>query len=158
MQWWKAFSAFLEDGKLETAYASIIGFAKALQDRGGDFEKLKADQTGIGDYIVEDMKNSRIQNVEDVTFTSQRKQEMASLLKERMKNAQYFFPYFTWETSYRSEYVAELNVERYRLMKDGVAGFSHPAGTHDETFLTTALAVSAATETKTADLTAFKFG
>lgn len=73
-------------------------------------------------------------------------------IMKRMMNAQYFFPYFTWETPYRSEYVAELNIERFTLMKDGTARFSHPAGTHDGTFWATALAVSAATETKTGEL------
>jgi phage FluMu gp28-like protein len=154
----RIFLRFWKTWKLETPYASIIGYVKALQDRWDGFEKLKADQTGIGDYIVEDMKNSGIQNVEGVSFTSQRKQEMASLLKERMMNAQYFFPYFTWETPYRSEYVAELNIEKFKLMKDGTARFSHPQGTHDDTFWATALAVSAATETKTVDMQALRFG
>jgi len=85
-------------------------------------------------------------------------QEMASLLKERMMNALYFFPYFTWETPYRSEYVAELNIEKFKLMKDGTARFSHPQGTHDDTFWATALAVSAATETKTVDIQTIRFG
>jgi hypothetical protein len=96
--------------------------------------------------------------IEGVVFTSSRKQEMAGLLRERIMNAQYFFPYFTWETPYRSEYVAELNIERFTLMKDGTVRFSHSAGTHDATFWATALAVSAATETKTADIEAIKFG
>ncbi len=104
------------------------------------------------------MENGGMQNVEGVVFTSQRKQEMASLLKERMMNAQYFFPYFTWETPYRSEYVAELNVERFKVMKDGTVSFSHPTGTHDDTFWATALVVSVATETKPLDLGALKFG
>jgi phage FluMu gp28-like protein len=154
----KFFLRFWKMWKLETTYASIIGYVKTLHDRWGGFQKLKADQTGVGDYIVEDMKNSGMQNVEGVVFTSQRKQEMASLLKERMMNAQYFYPYFTWETPYRSGYVAELNIERFRLMKDGTASFSHPTGTHDDTFWATALALSAATETKTVNLEAMRFG
>jgi hypothetical protein len=67
-------------------------------------------------------------------------------------------PYFTWETPYRSEYVAELNIEKFKLMKDGTARFSHPQGTHDDTFWATALAVSAATETKTVDIQTMRFG
>jgi len=41
------------------------------------------------------MKDSGIQNIEGVAFTSQRKQEMASLLKERMKTEQYFFLFWS---------------------------------------------------------------
>jgi hypothetical protein len=44
---------------------------------------------------VENIKNSGIQNIEGVAFTSQRKQEMASLLKERMKTEQYFFLFWS---------------------------------------------------------------
>jgi len=116
------------------------------------------DQTGIGDYIVEDMKNGGIQNVEGVTFSVPRKQEMASLLKERMQNNQFFFPYFTWEKPYRSKYVSELNVERFALRKDGSLILSHPQGTHDDVFWATALALYATVEMKPVELDAFRFG
>ena len=104
--------------------------------------------TGVGDYIVEDMINAGIDNVEGVTFTLQRKQEMASLLKQRMINGQFWFPYFTWNKPYRGEYVTELNVERFELRKDGNIAFSHPKGTHDDVFWATALALYATVEMK----------
>jgi phage FluMu gp28-like protein len=143
---------------LETPYASVIGYVKQLQDRWNHFITVRADQTGIGDYIVEDMKNGGIQNVEGVTFSLPRKQEMASLLKERMQNNQFFFPYFTWEKPYRNEYVAELNVERFTLRKDGSLTLSHPQGTHDDVFWATALALYATVEMKPVELDAFRFG
>jgi hypothetical protein len=43
------------------------------------WERLEADQTGTGDFIVRNMKNSGIQNVEGVVFTSQRKQKWSSV-------------------------------------------------------------------------------
>jgi hypothetical protein len=131
---------------LETSYASIIGYVKALQDRWGGFQKLRVDMTGVGDYVVEDMKNGGIENVEGVTFTLPRKQEMASLLKQRMVDQRFWFPYFTWEKPYRGEYVTELNVERFQLRKDGTIAFSHPRGTHDDCFWSTALALYATVE------------
>jgi len=130
----------------ETSYASVIGYVKALQDRWGGFSKIRVDMTGVGDYIVEDMKNAEIDNVEGVNFSVPRKQEMASLLKQRMVNHQFWFPYFTWERPYRGEYVTELNVERFEVRKDGSLAFSHPKGTHDDVFWATALAVYATME------------
>jgi len=149
---------FLKMWPLETPYASVIGFVKQIQDRWSNFITIRADQTGIGDYIVEDMKNGGILNVEGVTFSLPRKQEMASLLKQRMMDAKFYYPYFTWDKPYRSEYVAELNVERFNLRKDGSIVLNHPQGTHDDVFWSTALALYATVEMKPVDLDAFRFG
>jgi phage FluMu gp28-like protein len=133
---------------LETGYASVIGYVKSLQDRWDGFQKLRADITGVGEYIIEDMKNGGLENVEGVFFSLPRKQEMASLLKQRMAEGKYYFPYFTWEKPYRSDYVTELNVERFKLRKDGTIAFSHPRGTHDDTWWATALALYSTVEMK----------
>ena len=143
---------------LETPYSSIIGYVKLLQDKWENFIKIRADQTGIGDYIVEDMKNSGINNVEGVTFSLPRKQEMASLLKQRMLEGKFYYPYVTWERPYSGQFVAELNVERFELRKDGSIAFNHPQGTHDDVFWATGLALYATVEMKAIDLGAFKFG
>jgi len=83
---------------------------------------------------------------------------MTSQLKERMMSEQYFFPLFSWEKPYRSDYVTELNRERFQLSKDGTFAFSHPTGTHDDTFWATALAVSAVTKEKSLDLDTVRLG
>jgi hypothetical protein len=131
--------------ELGTSYASVIGYVKTLQDRWGGFCKIRVDSTNQ-DYVVEDMKNSEIDNVEGVRFTLPRKQEMATLLKQRMINNQFWFPYFTWERPYRSEFVTELNVERFELRKDGSIALNHPQGTHDDVFWASALALYATVE------------
>jgi len=133
---------------LETSYASVIGYLKALSDRWGGFQKIRVDMTGVGDYICEDMTNAGIENVEGVTFTMPRKQEMAMLLKQRMLEGKFKFPYFTWEKPYHSDYPSELNVERFQLRKDGSITFSHPRGTHDDVFWATALALYGTMEMK----------
>jgi len=130
---------------LETSYASVIGYVKTLQDRWGGFCKLRVDSTNQ-DYVVEDMKNSDVENVEGVHFTLPRKQEMATLLKQRMVNNRFWYPYFTWAKPYRSEWVTELNVERFELRKDGSIAFNHPQGTHDDVWWATALALYATVE------------
>ena len=130
---------------LGTSYASVIGYVKTLQDRWEGFSKLRVDSTNQ-DYVVEDMKNSEIDNVEGVRFSLPRKQEMATLLKQRMINNQFWFPYFTWERPYRGEFVTELNVERFELRKDGSIAFNHPQGTHDDIWWACALALYATVE------------
>ena len=143
---------------LETPYASIIGYVKMLQDKWDSFVKIRADQTGIGDYIVEDMKNGNINSVEGVNFTLPRKQEMASLLKQRLMENKFFYPHTTWERPYQGYYEAELNIEKFELRKDGSIAFNHPHGTHDDVFWGTALALYATVEMKALDLETMKFG
>jgi phage FluMu gp28-like protein len=140
------FLRYLKIWSHEIPYASIIGWVKVVQDRIGEFRCLRADKTGVGDYIVEDMQNAGIMNVEGVNFTLPRKQEMASLLKQRMTNRRFYFPYFNWHKPYPGQYVAELNVERFELRKDGTIAFNHPQGTHDDVFWATALALYATAE------------
>ena len=83
------------------------------------------------------MENAGIENAEGVNFSVPRKSEMASLLKQRMMNQQFFYPLLNWERPYRGDICTELNVERYELRKDGAIGYSHPNGTHDDVFWAT---------------------
>ena len=133
---------------LGTKYATVIGYVKSLTDRWKHIDRIRVDVTGVGEYIVEDMKNADIENVEPVTFTATRKQELASLLKQRMLEDNYKFPFTELRLSptVLRIYVAELNTERFTLRKDGTIGFSHPQGQHDDTFWSTALAVSCGTK------------
>ena len=122
---------------LETSYASIIGYVKTICDRWQTIHKTLVDQTGVGEYITEDMTNTGLDNTEGVTFTQDTKQEMAQHLKQAMTEKRLFIPY-------DSELIAELNLERYELTKDGKIRLSHPQGTHDDRFWALALASYAA--------------
>jgi hypothetical protein len=133
--------------ELGTSYASVIGYIKTLQDRWGGFSKIRVDSTNQ-DYVVEDMKNSKIDNVEGVRFSLPRKQEMATLLKERMGNNQFWYPYFTWAKPYPGEWVTELNVEKFELRKDGSIALNHSQGTHDDCFWACCLALYSTVEMK----------
>jgi phage FluMu gp28-like protein len=126
-----------------TLYATVLGYLKALQDRWGGFEKIRVDITREGPSIIADMENAGINNAEGVNFSVPRKSEIASLLKQRMANHQFFYPLLNWERPYRGEICTELNVERYDLRKDGNIGFAHPNGTHDDVYWSIALAVYA---------------
>jgi hypothetical protein len=126
-----------------TLYANVLGYIKALQDRWGGFQKIRVDYTREGPSIIADMENAGIDNAEGVNFSVPRKSEIASLLKQRMLNHQFYYPLLNWERPYRGDICTELNVERYELRKDGTIGFKHPTGTHDDVWWSIALAVYA---------------
>lgn len=131
-----------------TKYATVIGYVKTLADRWHSFDKIRADITGVGNYIVEDMKNGGIENVEGVNFTLPRKQEMASMLKQRMLNGTFAYPYNDIQVSptKKLNYLVELNTERFELRKDGTYRFFHPENQHDDVFWATALSIYATVE------------
>ena len=126
-----------------TKYAQVLGYIKAMQDRWGGFQKIRVDFTREGPSIIADMESAGISNAEGVNFSVPRKSEMASLLKQRMMDQRFFYPFLNWERPYRGDICTELNTERYELRKDGTVGYSHPNGTHDDVFWSIALAVYA---------------
>jgi phage FluMu gp28-like protein len=132
---------------LNTEYASVIGYVKSLHDRWQTVRAINADVTGVGDYIVEDMVRSGIQNVTGITFTVQSKEEMATILREKMRSGEMKIPYAPVMKRGDVELTAELNVEKHELMKTGHIKFSHPEGGHDDIFWSAALAVYAAVQT-----------
>jgi phage FluMu gp28-like protein len=129
---------------LQTEYASVIGYVKSLQDRWKNVRAVYADITGVGDYIVEDMKRSGILNVTGILFTLPSKEEMATILRERMRASEVRLPYVPTKTLADVDLTAELNVEKFELLKTGNVKFTHPEGSHDDVFWAAALAVTAA--------------
>jgi phage FluMu gp28-like protein len=127
---------------LKTEYASVIGYVKSLQDRW-QVRAVYADITGVGGYIVEDMVRSGIQGVSGITFTVQSKEEMATILREKMRMGEVRIPYVPSRKIEDIELTTELNIEKYELMKTGHLRFSHPEGGHDDVFWSAALAVYA---------------
>jgi len=131
---------------LNTEYASVIGYVKSLQDRWKTVCSIYADITGVGNYIVEDMVHSGIRNVTGLTFTVQSKEDMATVLREKMRQKQFLIPYEPIRKRQDIDLCAELNIEKYDLMKTGHLRFSHPEGSHDDVFWATALAVYGAVQ------------
>jgi phage FluMu gp28-like protein len=111
----------------------VIGYVKTLCDRWNSINKILVDMTGVGDYIVEDMINAGITEAEGVKFTQETKEKMATFLKQCMVEKKLKIPY-------DSNPIAELNIERFELTKEGKIKYSHPENTHDDRFWATALA------------------
>lgn len=163
---------------LGTAYASVIGYIKVLCEKLQGVSRILVDQTGVGEYIVEDMISGGISGVEGVVLTVPKKQEVLGNLKSAMETGHCVkcgrsYP-SVLETKqcvecrdpegkpvpvrpllavpYDPDLIAELNVERFELTKSGQVQFSHPDGTHDDRLWALALAVYAA---RTAEVTMF---
>jgi len=118
---------------LKTPYANVIGYIKILRDRWSRISKILVDMTGVGEYIVEDMRNAGISQTEGIKFTQELKAEMAQWLKQCMIEGRLRIPY-------DPDLIAELNIERFELTKDGKIRLSHPEGSHDDRFWALALA------------------
>jgi len=128
---------------LKTSYGSVIGYVKTLCDRWRHVLKVFVDQSGVGDYIVEDMKAAGVPNVEGVNFTLPVKEKIATNLKQRMVDGVLKIYYIPVRKPSDVDLTAELHVERFELQKTGGIVFSHPEGTHDDVFWSIALAVAA---------------
>jgi len=131
---------------LHSEYASVIGYVKSLQDRWRTIRSVYTDVTGVGNYVTEDMVRSGIQGVTGVTFTVQSKEEMATILREKMRNGEVKIPYVPAKRLDDVDLTAELNVEKFMLMKTGHLRFSHPDGGHDDVFWSMALACLSAVQ------------
>jgi phage FluMu gp28-like protein len=118
--------------KLGTPYASVIGYIKALTDRYQTVEAIYVDQTGVGEYVAEDM-SAIVANTKGVVLTAQRKEEVLSHMRELMQTRKLALPY-------DSQLIAEIHCEKFELTKDGHIKFSHPEGTHDDRLWALALA------------------
>ena len=123
--------------KKGTSIASVIGYAKILHDRWRTIIATYVDKTKHGDYIIEDMRDAGLRRVEGINFTQNIKQEMAQLMRQRMREGRFQMPF-------NREILDELNVEKYELTKTGKITFTHPPGTHDDRFWALALAIYAA--------------
>ena len=118
---------------LETEYASVIGYVKALVSRWQKTRQVTTDVTGVGDFITEEMKRSGIPQTVGVQLTIPSKTDILGNLKEMMQSGRLSIPY-------DSELISEITSQRFELMKSGQVQFSHPEDSHDDRLWALALA------------------
>jgi len=118
---------------LETEYASVIGYVKAMASRWGIIRRISTDVTGVGDFITEEMKKSGLPQTEGVLLTIQSKLDILGNLKQIMQTGRLTMPF-------DSELISEINSERYEMLKSGRIQFSHPEDQHDDRLWALALA------------------
>ncbi|MHC1586298.1 MAG: terminase large subunit domain-containing protein [Candidatus Hecatellaceae archaeon] len=118
---------------LETPYASIVGYVKALASSWQSTAGILVDATGVGEYVAEDLAEA-LPNLEPVKFTQQVKVEMAFKVKQAMAAGKISIPY-------DYELLRQLSVERLEVSRDGSLRLTHPEGVHDDVFWAFILAV-----------------
>ena len=118
---------------LETEYASVIGYVKALSSRWQSTRQVCTDVTGVGDFITEEMKRSGIPQTLGIQLTLPSKTDILGNLKQMMQTGKLSIPY-------DSELVSEISSQRYELLKSGQIQFSHPEDSHDDRLWALALA------------------
>jgi len=118
---------------LETEYASVIGYVKALGSRWQKTRQVSTDVTGVGDFITEEMKRSGIPQTVGIQLTIPSKTDILGNLKEMMQSGRLSIPY-------DSELISEITSQRFELMKSGQVQFSHPEDSHDDRLWALALA------------------
>jgi phage FluMu gp28-like protein len=137
---------FMREFELNTPYAYIIGYVKALNQQM-PLRRLLIDQTGVGEPVVEDFKSTATVAAEGVTLTAQSKAEIANYLKLQLERKQIILPFGAREQkSLERRLITQLNEQQYSFTKAGQIQFSHPQGSHDDMFWALALAVYSSKE------------
>jgi len=124
--------AYLYEFPLNTPYMNVIGHL-ARANQKFKFQKLLVDQTGVGEIVLEELKEQGVQNVEGITFTAQAKEAILTALKLVMEQHRLKMPY-------NRRLSQQLNEQQYAYNKAGYLTFSHPEENHDD--MTCALALA----------------
>ena len=122
--------------KLETDYTHVMGYLNRLGQRLQTVKKTHIDQTGVGEYFIEEAIKSGVKHPQGTTLTVPAKENILFYLRHLMEDGRIHF-------AYDPDLINEMNAERFQLTKTGQTQFSNPSGTHDDRLWALALAVYA---------------
>lgn len=128
---------YLVEFPIGTPYTNVIGHLVKANEKF-KFRKVLVDQTGVGEPVLEGLKEQSVQNVEGLVFTVRTKEELLSCLKIAMEQQRLKMPY-------HRRLAQQINEQRYEYSKSGHLTFSHPTGSHDDMLWSLALACYVAT-------------
>ena len=120
---------------LETPYTEVIATTTRANHQFR-LQKLLADQSGIGEPILEELQAENI-TAKGATLTQETKAEILTYLKLAMQQQRLAIPY-------DKRLCQQINDQQYAYAKSGKLSFSHPPNTHDDQLWALALAVYAA--------------
>jgi len=140
---------YLYQFPLETPYSQVIGHLVRANQKFR-FRKVLVDQTGVGEPVLEELRNQGSSNVEGLKFTVETKEELLSNLKIVMEQNRLAIPY-------HRQLCTQINEQQYAYSKSGHLQFSHPTNSHDDMLWSLALSVYAAREPPRKEPT-FTFG
>jgi len=140
---------YLYQFPLETPYSQVIGHLVRANQKFR-FRKVLVDQTGVGEPVLEELRNQGSSNVEGLKFTVETKEELLSNLKIVMEQNRLAIPY-------HRQLCTQINEQQYAYSKSGHLQFSHPTNSHDDMLWSLALSAYAAREPPRKEPT-FTFG
>jgi phage FluMu gp28-like protein len=120
---------------LETSYTEVIATATRANTRF-HLQKLLADQSGIGEPILEELQTEGI-TAEGAKLTQDTKTEILTHLKLTMEQQRLAIPYY-------KRLCQQINDQQYAYTRNTKLTFQHPPNTHDDQLWALALAVYAA--------------
>ncbi len=120
---------------LETTYTQVIGHLARANEKFS-FQKTLVDQSGVGEPILEEIRNQGIDCVKGVKFTAETKEKLLSWLKIVMEQGKLAIPY-------ERRLCQQINEQQYSYSKNGRLQFNHPANSKDDMLWALALAVAA---------------
>ena len=119
-----------------TAFSVVTGYLNLLNQRLKTVSRIYIDQTGVGEFFVQDAYKSGLKNAQGIFLSLPKKQEIMDYFKRKMQDGHLHFPR-------DPELINEMSAERFQLSKTGQLQFSHVSGTHDDRLWAFALAVYA---------------
>jgi phage FluMu gp28-like protein len=119
-----------------TAFSVVTGYLNLLTQRLKTVSLIYIDQTGVGEFFVQDAYKSGLKNAQGVFLSLPKKQEIMDYFKRKMQDGHLHF-------RRDPELMNEMGAERFQLSKTGQLQFWHPSGTHDDRLWAFALAVYA---------------
>ena len=122
--------------KLGTDYTHVMGYLNRLGRRLRTVKRTNIDQTGVGEYFIEEARKSGVKNAEGTNLSVPSKENIMTYLRQLMEEGRLQF-------AYDPDLINEMNAERFQLTKTGQTQFSNPSGTHDDRLWALALAVYA---------------
>jgi phage FluMu gp28-like protein len=131
---------YMHQFPLETPYTQVIGHLVRAHQKFG-FAKIFVDQTGVGEPVLEEIRNQGVRYVEGLKFTIQTKEELLTNLKMIMEQSRLAIPY-------HRRLCQQINEQQYEYSKIGHLRFSHPENSHDDMLWSLALAAYAARKPK----------
>lgn len=96
---------------LETPYTEVISTAARINEQF-KLQKILIDQTGIGEPILEEMHNEKVDTAEGITLTQDTKAELLTNLKLIMEQQRLAIPY-------DKRFCQQINDQQYSYTKGG---------------------------------------
>jgi len=107
-----------------------------------DFQKIMVDSTGLGEGVVDQVKEDLGRKVEGFKFTNEKKQSLYNTLKNTFQNGEIEFYYVPGKNDLPGNKMFNQCLElTYSYTSSGKVRIEHPSGGHDDFSDSLALAV-----------------